>query len=116
MGRRQVVVPVGHDEQHRRLAEPAAGEPQQVYGRLVGPVDIFHHDHAERSRYAHLAQQGTEQFLAAGPGYAQVQQVAAELVSQIVQWPERAGDEQAVARAPRPAGIGQVPLKLFHQC
>jgi len=54
--RRQVVIPERNDQQHPGLAQPAAGEPEQVHGRLVGPVDILDHHHVQRPRLADLAQ------------------------------------------------------------
>jgi hypothetical protein len=42
-------------------------------------------------------------------------QLAAQLVGEVVQRPERARGEQAVARAPGPAGIAQIPLEPFEQ-
>jgi len=113
--RGQVVVPVGDDEQHRQLAQPAAGEPQQVNRRLIGPVNILHHHHVQRPRRTDLPQQRAEQFLPPGSGRAQVQQLAAEMIGEIVERTEGTGGEQAVARSPQPAGAGQLPLKMLQQ-
>ena len=113
--RRQVVVAEGDDEQDPGVAEPAAGEPEQVHGRLVGPVDVLHHHHVQRARPADLAQQGAEELIPVRPAVAQIQQLAAQLVGQVVQRSERARGEQAVAGAPGPAGIGQVVLEPFEQ-
>jgi hypothetical protein len=98
IARRQAVVPVGGNEQHRGTLDPAAKEPQQVDGCLIRPVDVLHHDDVQRPGLADLAQQGAEELLAGGSGLAQAQQLAAELVREIEQRPERAGGEQAVAR------------------
>ena len=62
--RGQAFVPVGGDEQHGGVADPAAQEPQQVDGGLVGPVDVLHHQHVQRIRLTDLAQQRAEQVLA----------------------------------------------------
>ena len=113
--RRQVVVAEGDDEQDPGLAQPAAGEPEQVHGRLVGPVDVLHHHHVQRPRPADLAQQCAEELIPARPAVAQIQQFAAQLVGQVVQRPERARGEQAVAGAPGPAGIAQIALEPFEQ-
>src|SRR5215472_10020011 len=56
-----------------------------------------------------------EQVLAGSTGLAQTCKLAAELVSEVEQWPERARGGQAIARPPRPVGIGQVTLQLLHQ-
>jgi hypothetical protein len=68
-----------------------------------------------RTRPADLAQQGAEELIPAGPAGTQLQQLAAQLVGEVVQRPERARGEQAVARAPGPAGVAQIPLKPFEQ-
>jgi hypothetical protein len=62
-----------------------------------------------------LAQQGAEELIPVRPAVAQIQQLAAQLVGQVVQRPERARGEQAVAGSPGPAGIGQVALEPFEQ-
>jgi hypothetical protein len=111
----QVVVAERDDQQDPCVAEPPAGEPEQVHGRFVGPVDVLHHHHVHRTRPADLAQQGAEEVIPAGPAGAQLQQLAAQLVGKVVQRSERARGEQAVARAPGPAGITQIPLEPFEQ-
>jgi hypothetical protein len=67
------------------------------------------------ARPAGLAQQGAEEVIPAGPAGAELQQLAAQLVGEVVQRPERARGEQAVARAPGPARITQLPLEPFEQ-
>jgi len=111
----QVLVTVGHKQQHRSVPDSPAQEPQQVNGRLIGPVDVLHNHHVQRPRFADLAQQSTEQLIAASRGTAQVQQLPAKLISDIKQRPERARGEQPSARPPGPARIRQVTLKLLHQ-
>jgi hypothetical protein len=112
---RQVIVSVGGKQQHLGIRQPPAKEPQQVDARLIGPVDVLHDHHIQRSRLADLAQQRPEQLLAASSGAAQLRQLPAQLCGQVKQRPERPGGEQAVARTPGPAGIGQVALELLHQ-
>ena len=111
----QAVVPVGDDEQHRGAAQPPAQVAEQVKGGLVGPVDVLNDNHVQPPGRADLGEQRTEQFLAAGAGPAAVQQRAAELVGQVEQRPERPRREQAVAHAPRPASIRQVPAQPLDQ-
>ena len=43
---RQLILPVRSHDQHRELADPPGQEPQQVQGRLVGPVDVLDDHHA----------------------------------------------------------------------
>ena len=71
-------------------------------------MDVLDDNHVQRPRRAEQAQQRAEQFLTVGPGPAALQQRAAELVRQVEQRPERARREQAVAHAPRPAGLRQL--------
>ena len=115
VGGGQAVVPVGGDEQHRGVAQPPAQVAEQVEGGLVGPVDVLDDDHVQHPRRAEHAEQRAEQFLAAGPGPAALQQRAAELIRQVEQRPERARREQAVAHAPRPASIRQIPAQPLDQ-
>ena len=65
--------------------------------------------HVQRAGLADLAQQRAEQLLAVGAGPAQLEQLAAELVGEVEQRPERARGEQAVAGPPRPAGVRAAP-------
>jgi hypothetical protein len=68
-----------------------------------------------RTSRSRRVRQGAEEVVPAGPSGAQLQQLAAQLVGEVVQRPERARGEQAVARAPGPARITQLPLEPFEQ-
>ena len=63
------------------LGAPAE-EPQQVDGRLVGPVNVLDHHHVQRAWLADLAQQRPEQLV---PGRAGRQSSASSPPS----WPAR---------------------------
>ncbi len=52
----QVLAAVGDEEQNGGVRQPPAKEPQQVNGRLIGPVDVLHDHHVQRSPFADLAQ------------------------------------------------------------
>jgi hypothetical protein len=67
-----------------------------------------------RTSRSRRVRQGAEEVVPAGPAGAQLQQLA-QLVGEVVQRPERARGEQAVARAPGPARITQLPLEPFEQ-
>ena len=112
---RQRVVPVGGDQQHRRVAQPPPDVPQQVERRVVGPVDVLDHHDIERAGCADLSEQGPEQLVPIGPGAAQLGQLAAELLGQVEQRPERTGREQAVARPPPPAPVQQLAAHPLEQ-
>lgn len=102
------------NKQHRGVPDPATQEPQQIDGRLISPVDILDDDHFERARLADLGQ-CTEQLLARSAGAAQVQQLAAELIREVEQWPQGTASEQAIAAPPGPACIWHITGKLLHQ-
>ena len=78
-------------------------------------MDVLHDHDVQRAGPADLAQQGAEELIPAGPAGTQLQQLAAQLVREVVQRPERARGEQAVARAPGSARITQLPLEPFEQ-
>jgi hypothetical protein len=78
-------------------------------------VNVFHHHHVQRAGPADLAQQGAEELIPVRPAGKPVQQLAAQLIGQVVQRPQRARGEQAVVRSPGPAGITQLPLESFEQ-
>jgi hypothetical protein len=63
----QVVVAEGDDQQDPGLAQASSGEPEQVHGRLVGPVDVLHHHHVQRTGPADLTQQDAEELLPVRP-------------------------------------------------
>ena len=111
----QSVIPVGRQQQHRLIPEPPAKEPQQVDRGLISPVHILHDQHVQLARLADLPQQRPEQALPRRIGPAQVQQLTAQLGRDIEQRPQRLRSEQAVARPPVPAGVGQILLQLLDQ-
>ncbi len=115
ISRRQAVVTVGGNEQHRSVPDAPAKEPQQIDGRLIGPVNVLHNDHIERPRFADLPQQRTEQLLAGSVGSAQGEQLSAELTCEVEERPEWARGEQAIAGPPGPAGIRHLTRKPLHQ-
>ena len=80
---RQLILPVRSHDQDRELADPPGQEPQQVQGRLVGPVDVLDDDHAKPALCTELTQQGREQIVPRTLHPAQPGQIAAELAAEV---------------------------------
>lgn len=45
MGRADLVVAVGRQQQHRQCVDPPGHVAQQIQGGAVGPVQVFDHAH-----------------------------------------------------------------------
>ncbi|MGB6617481.1 MAG: hypothetical protein WBE95_25620 [Trebonia sp.] len=76
-------------------------------------MDVLDDEDIQRCPIADLAQQRAEELLPASPRTAQSVEFAAKLPGEVEQRPERPRREQAVARAPGPAGCWQVALELL---
>ena len=92
-------VAVGQHQQQGQRRDPAGEEPHEVERRLVGPVQVLHHEHARAGT------QGVEhrrEDLVLGRGAAQqCGHRRAQLVRDVAQRAERAGGAQRVAHAPQ---------------
>jgi len=92
-------VAIGQHQQQGQARDPAGEEPHEVERRLVGPVQVLHHEHS-RTRT-----QGVEhrrEDLVLGRGAAQqCGHRRAQLVRDVAQRPQRAGGAQRVAHAPQ---------------
>ena len=86
------------DEGGQRL-EAAGDQPEDVEGRLVGPVHVFE-DEDPGLVTGELVDETRSHIVRAGPVYESTLQRAAELLSYLEEGPERPGREQWVAGAP----------------
>ena len=107
---RQLVVPVGDQQQRPGPLHPPPQEDEQVEGGLVGPVGVLDHHHLGALAPVELVQEGVEQLLAGAARGQQGGQPAARLPAQVVQRPEGPGGEQRVAGPDQEPGLGRVPL------
>ena len=97
MGAGQFVAAIGHDQQHRDLADPSREKAQHVEGGLVGPVHVLDNNDRQRPRLAKLGEEGAEELFAGGVCPAQGVQVAANLLRDVEKRAERPGCEHSVA-------------------
>jgi hypothetical protein len=104
-----LVVPVGDDHQGGRKTEPAGQEPEQVQGRLVGPVDVLDHQHGLHPGIAQPFEQSGKQHLPRRPVAKQLVEPAAERGGDVGQRAQRSRGGQRVTGAPWDPGGLPVP-------
>ena len=112
---RELVVPVGRDEQRRDALEPPAEEHEEVERGVVGPVHVLHDDDVPPGAGAgrpELVEERGEHGLAARPlvrrGGQPRRERAAGLPGDVVQRAECPWGQQRVAHADEHAGVGAV--------
>jgi hypothetical protein len=99
MGAVERVVPVaGHDQGRQRL-HPAGQQPQDVQGRLVGPVHVLEDEH-RRAPCAELVRQRRHHLVGHRPTLDHRLELAAGRLGDAQERPERTRREQRVAGPP----------------
>jgi hypothetical protein len=97
-----LVAAVGQQQRAGRAPDTAADDGQRVERRLVGPVQVLHHEHG-RVAAVELVEQRAEHRLARCVGGQRVGELAARLPGDVVDRPQRTRREQRVAGAPQEA-------------
>ncbi len=112
-------------DQDARIAEPTREELHEVDRRFVRPVEIFKHHNRECVAFAELAfgrlaldqltQERTKELVSRRLRRTQLEQLASELLGEVVQRPEWSRRKQAIGRGPQPAGIDQFGRECLEQ-
>jgi hypothetical protein len=103
------VVPIADCDQGTGLGDPAGQVPQPVQRRVVPPVQILDHHHARGRRRVQFPEERREQFPPVGVLRAQLEQPPPDVEGDLVQRPQGARREAAVAGRPPPAQV-RTPL------
>jgi hypothetical protein len=112
--RLELVVTVGHEHERRGHLDPAAEQAEHVEGRLVGPVQVFEHEHG-RPR-AELVEQGGYYLVRAGAPGDEARERLPGLLRDIRERTERPRGEKCVTRAGEHTYVSaQVRTKAPHE-
>ena len=107
------LVAVAHEDEGGNTFHLAPEQANHVEGRLVGPVDIFEHEHARRMP-AKLAHEGGRDLVGLRSAVDERLHLAPARLRDLDQRPERTRREQRVAGTPKdpsraPALVAEAP-------
>ena len=96
MPRIQRLVAVAQDDQYPSRRYPAGHQPEHVDRRLVGPVNVLHHEHRRFAR-AQLDDQGRSNLVGDRLIEKRFSEPRPDVYGEIANRPERAGREEHIA-------------------
>ena len=99
----ELVIPERPEHEGTRSLDLAREQSQHIERRLVGPVQVFEHEHG-RPTAPNQAGQRFDDLVRAGSASDLPLEFAAGLLGDIHEWPERARRRERVARTPEDAG------------
>jgi hypothetical protein len=92
----ELVVSIGHEDEARRVLDPASQQPDDVERRLVRPVCVLEHE--DRRPRAKLTQQLRRDLVRTGSARNERSELATGHVRDIEEWPQRTRREECLAR------------------